>query len=129
MAAPRRGDLVAHFTALLRDGTLFDSAEIWQRRNLLLVVLPEDTSKEVRRYAAALDDKTDAIVGFTARCVITSQPVADISPAGLVIADRWGEVYFAVSGVSVSNLPNVVEILECLRYIEHECPECQGEVR
>jgi hypothetical protein len=125
-----RGDLIRHFKVTTVEGTSFDYRDTWQRRNLLLVSLPAIPLSEAgRRYVAEITSHNDAFAAFETRCIVSTDPISGIDAPAVVIADRWGEVYLAARGASVSDLPAADEILECLRYIAHECPECQGEAR
>jgi len=49
----------------------------------------------------------------------------DTEPAAVVIADEWGEVYFAVAAVVDHALPAMREVIEWVRYIAIQCPECE----
>lgn len=44
--------------------------------------------------------------------------------AAVIIADRWGEVYFAAGEKSERALPDPPAIEEWLRYLATQCPEC-----
>lgn len=44
--------------------------------------------------------------------------------AGLTITDRWGEIYETCKASQTHRLPSVEEILNTLRFIEIQCPEC-----
>jgi len=44
--------------------------------------------------------------------------------AALVIADRWGVVYNAVEADTARDLPPVDEVIEWVRYLATQCPEC-----
>lgn len=47
---------------------------------------------------------------------------------GMIIADQWGEIFFEeTGGPDVHSFPVVDEVLEWLRYLAIQCPECQGE--
>lgn len=125
-----RGDLIRHFKVTAVEGTSFDYYDTWQRRNLLLVALPDlPLSDATRRYLGQITSHNEAFARFETRCVVTTNPIPGLQAPSVVIADRWGEVYLAVGGASVADLPGADEILECLRYVAHECPECQGEAR
>jgi hypothetical protein len=124
-----RGDLVRQIAVTALDGSRFDYSEIWQRKNLLLVTLAETASSDAGAYASELTSRMDELTALETKCVITSDDVLDMPKVGVVIADRWGEIYFVEAGLRVTDLPTAAEILEWLRDIEHECPECQGEAR
>lgn len=42
----------------------------------------------------------------------------------LFIADRWGQLYGAWRGVAADELPEMEEIVEWLRFLATQCPEC-----
>jgi hypothetical protein len=127
--ALQRGDLVRQFAVTTLDGSRFDYSEIWQRRNLLLIALTPTTSCVDSSYVSELTRRLEDLTDLETKCVITCESVLDLPPAAVIIADRWGEIYFIRAGVSVADLASVTEIMEWLRSIQHECPECQGEAR
>ncbi len=48
-----------------------------------------------------------------------------LAPGWLVIADEWGEVYFATTVEGAHDLPDAAEIAEWARFIAVQCPECE----
>ena len=51
-----------------------------------------------------------------------------VQGGGMIIADQWGEIFFeAAGGPEVHSFPAVDEVVEWLRYLAIQCPECQGE--
>jgi len=44
--------------------------------------------------------------------------------SALVIADRWGLVYHSVAAEGVAQLPEEDELVEWVRYLATQCPEC-----
>jgi hypothetical protein len=48
---------------------------------------------------------------------------------GVVVADRWGEVYYVQEADRAAALPPPAELIDWLRFVRDECPECQGETR
>lgn len=51
----------------------------------------------------------------------------DWAPAGeaaVVVADRYGVVYHAAHGAGAADLPDTDELIEWLRYLATQCPEC-----
>ena len=121
------GDAVPHFDVTTVDGPVIRYAAIWQRRNLVLVTL--DSSEADNRYAAAVANNADEFARRAAECVITYDDIAGLRAPGVLVADRWGEVVYAVTGSAVSELPSPRELIEWLEYVEHRCPECEGEAR
>ncbi len=118
------GDQVPHFNVKTLDGAGFDYEAIWQRRNLLLVVLPE--AEENDGYAAALRARGAEFKSVEAECVITRDRVAGLA-AGVVLADKWGEIIHVVEASGPAGYPPPDELLEWLEHIHHRCPECEGE--
>jgi hypothetical protein len=42
-------------------------------------------------------------------------------------ADRWGEIVFIAGGTAAADLPRPHEVTEWVEYVQHQCPECEGE--
>ena len=123
----QRGDLLATFAVNTIDGAAFDYDTVWQRRNLLLVSLPRDGLRgAANTYARDLSQRREQIMAHEAVCVITFDAVARVPCPAVVVADRWSEVYFVSAPATVEELPTPDEIIEWLRFVDHECPECQG---
>jgi hypothetical protein len=122
----QRGDSVPFFEVTTVDGKPFSYSSIWQRKNLLLLTLPP------LDVAAYINDVTTLRRRFgdgDVECVITEDRVPQVNAPGVVIADRWGEVVFAVEKSDVADLPRPEELVEWLTYVQHQCPECEGEAR
>jgi hypothetical protein len=100
---------------------------IWQRRNLLLVALPSEGDVVDSTYVDDLLQQSALLTHHDTRLVLTRESVPGLPKPGLLVADRWGEIYFAVSTAHVSELPRPSTILTWVRAVDHECPECQGE--
>lgn len=47
-----------------------------------------------------------------------------IDDSALIIADRWGVVYFVQETTTLHDLPPVDEVIEWVRYLSMQCPEC-----
>jgi peroxiredoxin len=125
----QRGHQVPHFDVTRRDASRFRYSEIWQRRNLLLVLLPAESSPDCARYEAQLAKHAQTLTLHNAESVISSDPVAGLRAPGVLIADRWGEVCFAHEAARIADLPSPEELIEWLEYVQHQCPECEGEAR
>ena len=125
----QRGELVTHFDVATVGGTRVRYADIWQRRNLVMVRLPVEASAERDEYVARLRDTIPKFAAHEAECVITVDTVSGVPGPAVVIADRWGEIVFVQPGRSIADLPDVTDILEWLRFVQYQCPECQGEAR
>jgi hypothetical protein len=124
-----RHDHVPHFEVTRLDGSRVRYADIWQRRNLLLVLLPDWRSGPAGDYVAELTARSQELAALDTECLVTPDVVPGAPSPGVVIADRWGEIRFVRAAPAVADLPRAGELMELLRGIEHECPECQGEAR
>ncbi len=125
----QRRDHVSHFEVTKLDGSRARYADLWQRRNLLLVLLPDPSGESGRGYVSRLAARWQEFAELDTECIITSDVVPGAPRPGVVIADRWGEIEFVRDGHTAEDLPHPDELVEWLRGIQHECPECQGEAR
>ena len=125
----QRGDRVPHFDVEQMDGTRARYRELWQLRNLVLLSLPDDDGGEFVEYATRLAQRQAELRAEAAGLVMTRAPITGVPRPGLVIADRWGEIYSVVTARSAPELPTVDDLLEWVRYIQHACPECEGEAK
>jgi hypothetical protein len=121
-------DVMPMFTALSADGSLVSYEDIWQRKNLVLVTLPEDNPTRTA-YTTSLNMLVDSIACSDTTVVITTTPIDGVPCPGVVVADRWGEVYFVQQAARASELASPEELIEWVRYVQIQCPECQGETR
>ncbi len=124
-----RGDSVPHFVATTVDGRSVSYAAIWQQKMLLLVVLPTAATESDRKYFAALSAQRHLLDGDDVAYVVTRDRVAGASVCAVVVADRWGEVAFAVEKDDPADLPEPRELAEWLDFLRNRCPECEGEAR
>ena len=126
MKALRPGDQVPHFDVRDADGTRVSYGSIWQRKHLVLAVLPAGAGAP---YASELTRAMQSDVRADVEVVVTSDEVDGVERPGVLVADRWGEVMFAAAGDGVAALPAPGEIAEWVRYVRTKCPECEGESR
>jgi hypothetical protein len=126
----RPGDLMPHFEVTDLTGRLFvyrDAA--WQRRNLVLVCVPPQTSEaEAAGYLAGLTARADEFDGAAAVTIVTRDPT-DGLPAGVVVADRWGEIFHVEHVADAALLPTADALVEWAEFVQRQCPECQAEAR
>ena len=126
----QRGDLVPHFSLRCPDGSRWEyNATAWQRENLLLLSLSAEPDVTDAIYVDRLLKHIADLRRLETTWVITREAIDGIPQPGVVIADRWGEIYLVAAASTSSGLPSADEVLECLQSIEHECPECQGEAK
>jgi peroxiredoxin len=123
-----RGSSIPHFEVNTTDGERLTYAAIWQRRNVVLALLPDEDPDRLK-YAAAMSARAPDLAAQDAACVVTSDAVPPLSAPALVVADRWGEIAFLAERQHVAELPTVDEVLDWLEYLQHKCPECEGESR
>jgi peroxiredoxin len=123
------GDLLPHFTVTTYSGETFDYSNIWQRTNLVLVLLPHGASAATTRFLDQFTSRMSELTGDDSTCVITRDSVSGVPSPGIVVADRWGEIVYVADGQTVDDLPGPDDVIEWLRYVQHQCPECEGESR
>jgi hypothetical protein len=104
--------------AYLRDLTAAaDDFRLWNGR--VIVVMPDGQGAAI---GGTERHPTIAVVtdseGEAEHCGVREGEDA------ILIADRWGEVYFGARGASPSALPDSAEIEEWLRFLATQCPEC-----
>jgi len=121
------GDILPHFTVTELDGRQVDYSSIWQRRNLVLVMLP-DSGPSSREYARQLASRLDSQADHTA-WIATTDRVPGLPSPGAIVADRWGELNHVASAASVAGLPSVDALAEWVEYVRYRCPECEGEAK
>ena len=120
-------DQVPHFRVRAVSGQAFEYSTIWQRKNLLLVLLRSSESGD--RYLAELSARSDEFRALEAECVVTRDDVAGWRGPGVLIADRWGEIVHLAALSDRASWPGVDELLEWIEHIQHRCPECEGEAK
>ena len=126
----QRGDQVPHFSVKRPDGSeVCYAADVWQQRNLLLVVLPDRSGNGFAEYAAGLAERRADMAAAETTLVVTTEEVPGAPRPGVLIADRWGEIQLAAQATRPRDLPQADELLEWLRYVQYKCPECEGEAR
>jgi hypothetical protein len=123
-----KGDRVPHFEIVTVDDIRVNYADVWQKKNLALVCLAEENSAGARGYIRQLRAALPALAVHDAVVVVTTSPVDGMPLPGCAVADRWGELQWITSSDNVADLPSPREIAAWLRFVEIQCPECEGEV-
>jgi hypothetical protein len=124
-----RGDSVPHFEVRTLAGEPFSYSMIWQQKHLLLVTIPTLDSESISAYVADVVARVREFGDHDVQCVITRDSVSGISAPAVVVADRWGEIVFALEASDVAGLPAPQELMEWLNYVRNRCPECEAEAR
>jgi hypothetical protein len=118
----QRGHAVPFFEVETAGGARQAYRDVWQRRSLLLVsVAPPGV--HATQIAAQLRER----VGEDAEVVVTSDPVDGMPRPGALVADRWGEIVF-VAPIDPAAV-DVEDLAEWVRFVQLQCPECEGEAR
>ena len=93
----------------------------WDGR--VVIVVPGALA-EAERFHAATDTGFAVVADPAGRCA----EQCALEGGGMVIADQWGEVFFVeAGGVGEHGRPAADEVVEWLRFVAIQCPECQGE--
>jgi hypothetical protein len=122
-------DLLPMFTVRnALDGVMVRYENIWQQRNLVLVLARKD-DLTAAEYTNALIAATSPQDAADTTFVSTSNRIPGLPFPGAVVADRWGEIYYVKTTSQAAGLPTVEDLAEWLRYVRQQCPECQGEAR
>ncbi len=122
----KKGERTPQFEVTTVDGRRVTYSTIWQRKQLVLVVLPRAKGDD---YANALLAQLPAFAGHDTECVVTREPVEGIAAPGVLIADRWGEVVHAEAVRTIEELPPADDLLDWAEHVQHRCPECEGEAK
>jgi hypothetical protein len=125
-----RGDLIPHFQVTNLQGEPVAYSNIWQQRNVVLIMLPAtDWDGTFRDYVSQITAQVPPSTHDDTAWVVTRDPVAGLSSPGVVVADRWGEIVHIAGGSQAGDLPVARELVEWLEYVRHRCPECEGEAK
>ena len=71
---------------------------------------------------------TKALAAHDAVVVVTTNPIDGMPLPGCAVADRWGQMQWVTAAQRIAELPSPREIAAWLRFVEIQCPECDGEV-
>ena len=123
------GDLLPHFTVTDLDGRRVDySSSIWQRKQLVLVML-SDNGPSSHSYAEQLMGEGRSTQDDDTAWLVTQDRIAGLPSPGAIVADRWGELIHVAQAPALADLPRPSELVEWAEYVQHRCPECEGEAR
>jgi hypothetical protein len=122
---PRLG-YVPHFDVTTIEGRRVRYDDIWQRRNLVLVVVLPPERETGSRYASQLEAHRAEFEAEETTVVVTTDAVPKLAAPAALVADRWGEIAFLeqASVAQPFRWPDVDELLSWVHFIEIQCPEC-----
>ncbi len=116
------GEQVPRFEVTTLDGTRVSyGATLWQRMNLVLIVLGTQESGDGDLWLEQIAASLPELSAHDTAVVITRDPVPGLPSPAVVVADRWGEVYFAGTADRVAGLVPAAEIIEWLRFFQMKC--------
>jgi hypothetical protein len=118
-----RGSRVPHFSVRTTDGVPTDYRDIWQRRNLLLLSVADSReSRDVlEAYTTALSGRARDLALYETTVILTHDRIDGLPSPGVLIADRWGEVYFVYTPASVASMPAVDDLVDGIKVIAYKC--------
>ena len=103
---------------------------IWKRKNLVLVTLTRAAlDPPSRAYVSQLNILWQELSSQQSECVVTQDSLPGLPGPGALVADRWGEIVVVAAGSDVADLPTPEDLLDWIRYVENQCPECEGEAK
>ena len=123
----KRGDQVPHFEVRTVQGGVFSYSTIWQRKNLLLVLLSKSSADA--GYISDLRAYESEFRSLDTECVVVRGEVAWLRAPAVLLADRWGEVIHITAASESARSPAADDLLPWLQYIQNRCPECEGEAK
>jgi hypothetical protein len=117
---------VPHFEVTTVDSRRVRYQDIWQHRNLVLVIVAPEQRSAAVRYAQQLAERQREFEDAETSVIVSTDSVRGFAPPRVVIADRWGEILQIASapGGDVSQLPSVDEVLSWVGFAQIQCPEC-----
>lgn len=135
------GEEIPHFELETIHHQVARYDDLWQRRFLVLVAVRDATAPDARAYSRGLETAPDLTLHDTSLIVYepdrqpasrrpTGPVAAGLAPApSVMLVDRWGTVQHIATAATESGLPAPQAVLEWLRYLQMQCPECEGEAR
>lgn len=117
---------IPHFDVVSLSGQRVRYHEIWQRRNLVLLLLNPHDRGAASPYVTQLEARQREFDQAESTTVVTTDGVPGLAPPRVIIADRWGEILYmkSLSGGDLSKLPSVDELLSWVQFVRMQCPEC-----
>jgi hypothetical protein len=118
----REGERVPFFSVRTLDGRSVRYSDLWQRRNLLLIALADEGSMPARAYLDELARHARILTLYATDLVVTRDRVPGMPVPGVLVADRFGEIFQVFAAPHA--LPPLSDLVESLRFMQSQCPEC-----
>ncbi len=115
------GGQVPHFDVATVDGGRVRYADVWQHRNLVLVLLGADTAA-TGSYAKELQARAREFAEAETVLAVTAETVRGLPSPAAIVADRWGEIIHVAPGGD--GWPSPDDLLEWVNVVQRQCPEC-----
>ncbi len=123
------GDSLPDFDArTLADRPINYRQDVWQKKLAVLIGFLDPASDAARAYRRELSRREADLTAWDTLLLVVTHLPGCTAPA-VVIADRWGEVRHVAHPADDRGLPGIDDLIEWLRFVQAECPECQGETR
>ena len=135
------GEQVPFFEVTDSRGGRVAYRDVWQRKNLLVVVGPHHEPGFRRTVVDGLEARMTELTSRDTAVVMTADAIEGLPNPGVLVADQWGEIFHVapieLGGADVdsadathaAHAADAETLIEWLRYIQMQCPECQGEAR
>jgi hypothetical protein len=101
-------DQLPHFDLTTLDGRRVRYEELWQRRNLVLVLTDPEQPQGAMAFGLRLSAPGEEFDDSETTVVVTSDSVPGFRAPCVVIADRWGEIMH----IEITTSDDVVEVPE-----------------
>jgi hypothetical protein len=128
---PAVGSAVPHVTIATTNGRRVEYAELWQRKQLMLVIVPEARNAVWTAFEQQLEAARAQFEALETALVVSRDRVRGVDRPLACAADRWGEVThiapLEAGGGFV--MPELDTLLLWAEATLHRCPECEGEAR
>lgn len=102
---------------------------LWNGR--VIVVMPDQVGAGAEGQSAAGGGAAGPVSPRHRTISVVTEPEGEAEHCGvrggedaILIADRWGEVYYGTRGDTPGALPDTAEISEWLQFLATQCPEC-----
>jgi hypothetical protein len=121
----RPGALIAHFEGTTIHGGRCRYDELWQHRNLVLVLAAPPLVQRAQQYLRSLEARLSELRPDDTSLVLCDHDISQLPPNTLVIADRWGEIaHIQNLSANPAAWPPLDEIVDWVHFIQMKCPEC-----